>query len=102
MQILISTSSKVESFQIGKEKLGQEGCPANENEVFIGRATYVFAKVFLKLKGFDEQFEVAYEDVEFAYRAKLAGAKFLFVREAQACHPWRSLRQGGKTGKQKL
>ena len=59
-------------------------------------------KFFLKLEGLDEQFEVAYEDVDFAYRAKLAGANFLFVREAQACHPWRSVRQGGKIGKRKI
>ena len=44
---------------------------------------------------------MAYEDVDFAYRAKLAGANFLFVREAQACHPWRSVRQGGKNWKAK-
>ena len=53
------------------------------------------------MKGFDENFEVAYEDVDFAYRAKIKGVQFLFVWDAQVCHPWRSVRQGGKNWKVK-
>ncbi len=79
-----------------------EGCPANEHGGLYWTSNLCVRKsFFLKLDGLDEQFEVAYEDVDFAYRAKLAGANFLFVREAQACHPWRSVRQGGKNWKAK-
>ena len=84
-------------------KTWAEGCPANEDGGLYWTSNLCVRKsFFLKLEGLDEQFEVAYEDVDFAYRAKLAGANFLFVREAQACHPWRSVRQGGKTGKRKI
>ena len=83
-------------------KTWAEGCPANEHGGLYWTSNLCVRKsFFLKLEGLDEQFEVAYEDVDFAYRAKLAGANFLFVREAQACHPWRSVRQGGKNWKAK-
>lgn len=79
-----------------------EGCPANEFGGLYWTCNLCVRKSFFeKLEGFDEQFEVAYEDVDFAYRAKLAKANLLFVREAQVCHPWRSLRQGGKNWKAK-
>ena len=51
--------------------------------------------IFEKLGGMDEQFEVAYEDVDFARRLRDEGVPSLFVYEAAACHPWRSVRQGG-------
>ena len=83
-------------------KTWAEGCPANEHGGLYWTSNLCVRKsFFIKLKGLDEQFEVAYEDVDFAYRAKLAEANFLFVREAQACHPWRSVRQGGKNWKAK-
>lgn len=83
-------------------KTWAEGCPANEHGgLFWTSNLCVRRTFFLELGGLDERFEVAYEDVDFAYRAKLAGTKFLFVREAQACHPWRSVRQGGKNWKTK-
>jgi GT2 family glycosyltransferase len=79
-----------------------EGCPANEHGGLYWTSNLCVRKsLFLELEGLDERFEVAYEDVDFAYRAKLAGTKFLFVREAQVCHPWRSVRQGGKNWKSK-
>ena len=79
-----------------------EGCPANEHGGLYWTSNLcVLRSFFLKLDGLDEQFEVAYEDVDFAYRAKLADAKFKFVWEAQVCHPWRSVRQGGKNWKAK-
>lgn len=79
-----------------------EGCPANECGGLYWTSNLCVRKSFFeKLEGFDEQFEVAYEDVDFAHRAKLAKANLLFVREAQACHPWRSVRQGGKNWKNK-
>ena len=83
-------------------KTWAEGCPANENGGLYWTSNLCVRKsFFLELNGLDEQFQVAYEDVDFAYRAKLSGAKFLFVWEAQACHPWRSVRQGGKNWKAK-
>lgn len=79
-----------------------EGCPANEFGGLYWTSNLCVRKSFFeKLGGFDEQFEVAYEDVDFAYRAKLAKANLLFIRDAQACHPWRSVRQGGKNWKKK-
>jgi len=79
-----------------------EGCPANEHGGLYWTSNLCVRKSFFeKLKGLDEQFEVAYEDVDFAYRAKRANANLLFVRDAQACHPWRSVRQGGKNWKNK-
>ena len=79
-----------------------EGCPANEHGGLYWTSNLCVRRTFfLELEGLDERFEVAYEDVDFAYRAKLAGTKFIFVREAQVCHPWRSVRQGGKNWKAK-
>jgi len=79
-----------------------ESCPCNENGGLYWTSNLCVSKsLFQRMKGFDENFEVAYEDVDFAYRAKIKGVQFLFVREAQACHPWRSVRQGGKNWKVK-
>ena len=79
-----------------------EGCPANEHGGLYWTSNLCVRKSFFeKLEGLDEQFEVAYEDVDFAYRAKRANANLRFVRDAQACHPWRSVRQGGKNWKAK-
>ena len=83
-------------------KTWAEGCPANEQGGLYWTSNLCVRRTFfIELEGLDERFEVAYEDVDFAYRAKLAGTKFLFVLEAQACHPWRSVRQGGKNWKSK-
>ena len=56
-------------------------------------------KIFERFNGLDERFEVAYEDIDFAYRLKKAGTPTRFVHEASVCHPWRSVRQGGKNWK---
>ena len=83
-------------------KTWAEGCPANEHGGLYWTSNLCVRKCFFqKLGGLDEQFEVAYEDVDFAYRAKHSGANLLFVWEAQVCHPWRSVRQGGKNWKDK-
>ena len=79
-----------------------EGCPANENGgLFWTSNLCVKKKVFEKLGGLDEQFEVAYEDVDFSYRMGKGGIRSYFVFEAAVCHPWRSVRQGGKNWKEK-
>jgi GT2 family glycosyltransferase len=81
-------------------KTWAEGCPANENGGMFWTSNLCVKKsIFEKLGGLDEQFEVAYEDVDFARRLRQAGARSLFVYEAAACHPWRSVRQGGNNWK---
>lgn len=47
-------------------------------------------EVFETLGGFDERFPyAAMEDVDLRTRLSKAGHRFLFVREASVCHPWR-------------
>ena len=74
-----------------------EGCPANENGGLFWTSNLCVRKsVFDELGGLDEQFEVAYEDVDFARRLRQAEVRSLFVYEAAACHPWRSTRRNAK------
>ncbi len=73
-----------------------EGCPANEKGGLFWTSNLCVKKsIFQDIGGMDEQFEVAYEDVDFARRLRDLGVPSLFVHEAAACHPWRSVRQGG-------
>ena len=73
-----------------------EGCPANEKGGLFWTSNLCVKKsIFQDIGGMDEQFEVAYEDVDFARRLRDQGVPSLFVDEAAACHPWRSVRQGG-------
>jgi GT2 family glycosyltransferase len=79
-----------------------EGCPENSGGgMFWTSNLCVKKEVFEELEGFDESFEVAYEDVDFAYRIQKEGKKTLFAKEAAACHPWRTLRQEGNNWKPK-
>ena len=79
-----------------------ETCPENsEGGMFWTSNLCVRKKVFDEFKGFDESFQVAYEDVDFAYRIQKAGRKTLFVKSASACHPWRTLRHEGNNWKPK-
>tara|TARA_Y100001933_G_scaffold264626_1_gene331337 strand:+ start:1369 stop:2253 length:885 start_codon:yes stop_codon:yes gene_type:complete len=79
-----------------------EGCPENsEGGMFWTSNLCVKKCTFERVGGFDERFEVAYEDVEFAYRIRKTDIPTLFVPKAGACHPWRSLRSGGKNWKRK-
>ncbi|HAE10756.1 MAG TPA: hypothetical protein DCG39_03845 [Opitutae bacterium] len=74
-----------------------EGCPANETGGMFWTSNLCVRKsLFLELDGLDEQFEVAYEDVDFSYRMMKEGIKTSFVPKAAACHPWRSTRRSGK------
>ena len=79
-----------------------ETCPENSTGgMFWTSNLCVKLKVFDELDGFDERFEVAYEDVDFAYRLKKSKSKTMFVKEAAVCHPWRELSSGGKNWKRK-
>jgi len=72
-----------------------EACPTNESGGMFWTSNLCVKKsVFKKLGGLDEQFEVAYEDVDFARRLKENGVISHFVYEAAVCHPWRTVRQG--------
>lgn len=84
------------------KKTWAETCPENSSGgMFWTSNLCVRKKVFEELGGFDEIFEVAYEDVDFAYRIKQDGKKMLFVKDAAACHPWRTLKREGNNWKPK-
>jgi GT2 family glycosyltransferase len=77
-----------------------EGCPENESGGMLWTSNLCIKKnLFQELHGFDENFEVAFEDVDFAYRIKRSMHKTFFVYNASVCHPWRSLKTGGKNWK---
>ena len=69
-----------------------EGCPANETGgMFWTSNLCVMKSIFLEIGGLDEQFQVAYEDVEFAYRIQKQKIPTSFEPKAAVCHPWRPL-----------
>ena len=79
-----------------------ECCPENSNGGMFWTSNLCIKKtVFNKVGGFDEQFKVAYEDVDFAYRIRTMGYKTNFVEDAAVCHPWRTLKQEGNNWKPK-
>jgi GT2 family glycosyltransferase len=80
----------------------EEGCPENEHGGMFWTSNLCVEKnLFELLDGFDETFEVAFEDVDFAYRFKKLGIPTKFVRNASASHPWRNLGKGDKNWKKK-
>ena len=79
-----------------------EGCPENEHGGMFWTSNLCVEKnLFKLLEGFDETFEVAFEDVDFAYRFRKLGVPTKFVRKASASHPWRNLGKGDKNWKKK-
>ena len=79
-----------------------EGCPENETGGMLWTSNLcVNRKLFTKMGGLDEEFEIAYDDVDFAHRLKKRGIRSKFVIEASVCHPWRTLRQKGNNWKRK-
>ena len=79
-----------------------EGCPENETGGMLWTSNLcVNRKLFAKMGGLDEEFEIAYEDVDFAHRLKKTGIRSKFVIDASVCHPWRTLRQKGNNWKRK-
>ena len=85
-----------------ERKTWAEGCPENSSGGMLWTSNLCIKKnLFDQLGGFDERFRIAYEDVEFAHRLKQNKIQSIFVHEAAVCHPWRSLRKGGKNWKTK-
>jgi GT2 family glycosyltransferase len=79
-----------------------ETCPENSfGGMFWTSNLCVRKRTFNELGGFDETFQVAYEDVDFAFRIQKEGKKTLFVKNAGACHPWRTLKNEGNNWKPK-
>jgi len=77
-----------------------EGCPENEHGGMLWTSNLcVSRKLFMKMGGLDERFQVAYEDVDFALRLKQKKTDSIFVSEAAVCHPWRTLKQEGNNWK---
>ena len=65
------------------KKTWAETCPENSSGgMFWTSNLCVRKKVFEELGGFDETFQVAYEDVDFAFRIQKEGKKTLFVKNA--------------------
>ena len=79
-----------------------ESCPENSSGGMFWTSNLCVRKsVFEELRGFDEDFQIAYEDVDFAYRIQQNGKKTLFVKDAAVCHPWRTLKREGNNWKPK-
>ncbi|MFM2061301.1 MAG: hypothetical protein RLZZ507_971 [Cyanobacteriota bacterium] len=68
-----------------------ETAPTNETGGCLWSCNFAVKKqLFEALGGFDERFPyAAMEDVEFRLRLTKTGHKYLFVKEASLCHPWR-------------
>lgn len=47
-------------------------------------------QLFKSIGGFDEQFDLAMEDVDIMLRLSKSGYELPFVKEASVCHPWRT------------
>ena len=79
-----------------------EGCRENSHGGMLWTSNLCISRsLFYEIGKFDERFKVAYEDVEFAHRLKQRKTKTAFISDAAVCHPWRSLRSGGKNWKSK-
>ncbi|MDA7823571.1 glycosyltransferase [Opitutales bacterium] len=104
---VIQTNSNIQVFEgrifaDRKRRTWAEGCPENEHGGMLWTSNLCVNKsLFFEIGKFDERFKVAYEDVEFAHRLKQRKIKTFFVFDAAVCHPWRSLRSGGKNWKSK-
>jgi GT2 family glycosyltransferase len=70
-----------------------ESAPIFETGGYLPSGNFICSKdVFESLGGFDERFPyAAMEDVDFRTRLLKAGHRFLFIREAAVCHPWREM-----------
>ena len=81
-------------------KTWAEGCPENGHGGMLWTSNLcVNRKLYLKMGGLDERFQIAYEDVDFAFRLKQNGIQSIFVSDAAVCHPWRTLKLEGNNWK---
>jgi GT2 family glycosyltransferase len=72
-----------------REHGGASGTPSPRPlEVFgaCGAAFLIRRELFDRLGGFDEHFFMVYEDVDLSYRARLAGARCVYVPDATVLH----------------
>lgn len=71
-----------------------EEAPINETGGNLWSCNFAIKKnLFEQVGGFDERFLIAWgEDMDLNFRLKKAGAKMLFLPEAEVCHPWRPVR----------
>ncbi len=71
-----------------------EKSPINESGGYLWSCNFAIEKqIFESLTGFDERFPyAAMEDVDLKLRLTKSGYKFLFIKTASVCHPWRNSR----------
>ena len=68
-----------------------ERAPINDKGGLLWTSNMCIQKdLFENMNGFDESFRYAFEDVDFAYRVRKKGERFIFCPEASVCHPWRA------------
>lgn len=61
-------------------------CSSREVDQVIGACFLVRTEVFRALRGFDEQFFVYFEELDFSLRARQAGWRSMYFAEARAFH----------------
>ena len=68
-----------------------ETSPINESGGYLWSCNFCIQRqLFESLNGFDERFPyAAMEDVDLRLRLTKYGHKFLFIKTASVCHPWR-------------
>ncbi|OYQ63518.1 family 2 glycosyl transferase [Pseudanabaena sp. SR411] len=69
-----------------------ETSPINESGGYLWSCNFAIQmKLFESIGGFDERFPyAAMEDVDLRLRLEKSGHKFIFIRDASVCHPWRN------------
>lgn len=68
-----------------------ETSPTNESGGYLWSCNFAIQRQMFKfLAGFDERFPyAAMEDVDLRLRLTKMGYKFIFIKSASVCHPWR-------------
>lgn len=72
------------------KKAFNEISPVNESGGIMPSCNFMIQKkLFLQIKGFDENFKFYFEDMDLYYRIKKTANYPVFVKKASVCHPWR-------------
>lgn len=80
-------SSNVLGSHIGVDLMDSKEFSEDKLVDFVtGAAILIKKEVFLKIGFFDERYFLYYEDLDFCYRAKMAGFKIYFIASALAYH----------------